>query len=1662
MKKLKTGLKTIFLGTTVVTGLVLVSCGGGKYEIDFDVNGGNSLEKTEYKEGEEFTLPNNLTKEGYTFLGWYDNPEFNGEPITTTTASKNMTFYAKWGKKLSLNLNGASLDTDTIYVAVGENLSKVLANLTPTYGTSKFVGWTLNGTNVKDTDVMPDSDTTVTAVFTQKYKVEYYLNKIGSTTEFESDPVYSTEGEGEVGKSEIVSTDYDNGTLSTSVSQNGTIKISENEKDNVLKLYYQRNSTDVTFHSNYPDESEESVVTSKYEYNQKLSFPSSFSFDGYQIIGWAKSPNGRIVYNDYSLVKNVYGNKSQNNNSKDYYADDVTDLYAVWAKASTDLFGGKDELYLLNDDSSYVYLKRDGFIFEGIYNKEDKSFEFENDEEVILKGKLLDDDKFVYSNISRQDVTFNEFTSAGVNKSTTILFDAYNGIRYSTPNQSGALTSSNGTYSIDENNIYSATFTDGDLNGKTIHFIIGYYNGDIVFQQRNELEYELGDLPVYTYSNGSLDFSNTVVKLNGFGYAVSNSTTYYSSLDGNLLNLYNSNRSLVGSFYLIEYNGNKVLIPYSSTYDVELKNGNKTLKLDGSYLCEYNDGEQTYYGTYTTETCSLGLYIVNVKTDSTDFKFMVSSTSVEVDGESKNVNTFNVINNAYKEFYYQDENTTYYAPLIVIEDETNMTLYGFISKGKFAKVSSGTYIYDKGTYTYTVVGDLADTASDAITSPYDLKAIKSIKFVTDEVSSYSITKWYSYTTEDETYDLTKTYTVKDSNENLFIFANEATYFDGAKSHDASYSVSDDIVTVKYDDVTLYFYLEEDVLTKCELPQTYYEFVNQTANKNTYISKDKYGKLTYNIVDGEEIKSYEGISYSANNFTNEFTAALNEYNNAQKKDNPDYVGFSEDIYEFTYNDENGSHTFIYCLIPLNNGSYYFAKYDETVQGKYNVTADGYSISGLILDGFGYYSFMVTGSERTGYNYFPGLYAFNEEENYIQYSMSSNSSYYFDNYSIEDKTCQFRSFEAGTYIIFDNQNTDYYVVFDGYKNAKVYDLKDGSVVDENATYTRDVFNNKYELTFTDTTKKYVYNGGLYTRTIGSQAYNTFVVINKTASLKFKFVNEEDNSIYDFDELGNANVYAKDGTVETGTYQIITDNLVYYVNSDSTDAYTLVYDGSTVVKSKYSLHGYYTSDFESLVFFQYGFALENGSTRYYYQEIGDDVVMYSYNPKDENANDFGYVQFEFGGYYDEITYNGKTYYSNNGYAINFERKEDNKEKYPLKSTTTNDDGTTTETKYYFDSLTFAPTGQEFSVTGSISYNNKNYSCTVTRALDEEKNPKMTVTIGYIVLDINASFHGMGFGDTEASTYEITGMRYVREYAHASYLSYLQFYYMFTGNANLANTYGSLDMIVEYDENGDVSDAYLNSDFTSSANITDSNGELLNLSHASYEIGSSNMIRASVEGSDNYTYNFYLTVTQISSPKSLYGVNVIVTRIQELETEGYKLKTEQIVSYQGVNDTTKSQYVGYLYGVELYASDSETPIDISSMLKDVNGDLYLISREYEGEDDNKKISATTYYKILVNEKSDVDSVYAKVYDSCSVTKYTATTYYTEDGSSYVDVIDDKLMVVIKDGSFVSYYNPSYDSETETYYYEVLEGEASHKYSVKIVDGKAVITLVEDTTEAE
>lgn len=71
------------------------------YTINFELNegafDGEQANPMTYDAGDTFTLPVPI-REGYTLVGWYDNPECKGLPIETITAENagNYTLYARW------------------------------------------------------------------------------------------------------------------------------------------------------------------------------------------------------------------------------------------------------------------------------------------------------------------------------------------------------------------------------------------------------------------------------------------------------------------------------------------------------------------------------------------------------------------------------------------------------------------------------------------------------------------------------------------------------------------------------------------------------------------------------------------------------------------------------------------------------------------------------------------------------------------------------------------------------------------------------------------------------------------------------------------------------------------------------------------------------------------------------------------------------------------------------------------------------------------------------------------------------------------------------------------------------------------------------------------------------------------------------------------------------------------------------------------------------------------------------------------------------------------------------------------------------------------------------------------------------------------------------
>lgn len=66
------------------------------YTITFETNGGNEIPPQQVGHADKVIKPENPTKDGYTFNGWYSDAEFNSEYDFTNEVVGSKTLYAKW------------------------------------------------------------------------------------------------------------------------------------------------------------------------------------------------------------------------------------------------------------------------------------------------------------------------------------------------------------------------------------------------------------------------------------------------------------------------------------------------------------------------------------------------------------------------------------------------------------------------------------------------------------------------------------------------------------------------------------------------------------------------------------------------------------------------------------------------------------------------------------------------------------------------------------------------------------------------------------------------------------------------------------------------------------------------------------------------------------------------------------------------------------------------------------------------------------------------------------------------------------------------------------------------------------------------------------------------------------------------------------------------------------------------------------------------------------------------------------------------------------------------------------------------------------------------------------------------------------------------------
>lgn len=1642
MNKFKGSLLTAAMLLVGGASLLAVSCKGNDSVVyTFETNGGAAMETVTLNPGEEYNLPAPPEREGYSFEGWYTDPEFTGERVETVLAKTSCTYYAKWEKMyfVTLDLQGGTLTpaTEGFYLKTGDNISAAAENYVPSLSGCKFEGWFIGDAALSDTQTMSGADITLTARYTVGYTVEIYKQTLaGDGYEKETEVI---SGSGYVGSSVTPRHEEEGFTQTETEETVATKTLSADASENVFRLYYDRDEYTVVFHSNYPaGAGGEETVSRTVVYGNAIELsPDFYSAEGYLLLGWAEEPTGGAVYaTDFgSMVRN----DAENYPVGDFVPSANLDLYAVWSEGCTDLLGGEDRVYLPGENSRVIYLSRNGLLFWGNYDPESREFEFLDDSgDILLEGKMSEDGLYVYRDDNRDGAVSTLYeVGEGLIESTKIYFDSYNGILYTVRDEETGVTSeSSGTYVIDEDGLYVVTFDSGELAGEKMTLLVGSVQTSdgihSAFQIRNEEEYILGTLVRFAVNEGSISFYTTsyMLQLNGFGIATYNAGTssaanyYYVSEDGKITLMY-SNGSVFGVVCIIDEFSRPGYMVYDESFDqTYTSESGATLSMDGLYKATYTNGADTFTGYYSMRASVFGGYIVTIYDESgsgekrTCYVNAIEETSGEAGGETQTTYRYVMEEklNSYAEYRYIDEEQVQTAPLFVLDDGQagKATLYGYDGT-QYVRISEGSYVYDEETekYLYTAEGEIL-SPEGVQTEPFDLSSVRSVVFGLGASGSNGVSYWYSVTTDEGTDNYDVQYSGTESGETLTLIGGFAVYRAGAEAQPVAgtFSKTDaGLVSVSTDAGYLYFELNEEGKSFLRLqsaPVTAYALEQSGAgNRNVSLSTDGKGGGTYTIAaeeEGGEDTVYTGTVTSTGKTTSE--GAL--------------------IYRFS--SEQESFEFIYLTAGLTR---YFARYNEQVNGEYTA-ADG---GKLILDGFAFSGKYISAEKVT----YEGIY-YLAEDGSVCLSVDDDTMYF----DLDGRTFTVRGEEYGVYAVLDNQYADgLYLRFDGYGNLAVYRLEEGAdgnyaeaYVDEAGTYEKVA--GGWRISYTDGNAQYTLEGNFDTVTSGNYIISVFAVY--IGEVVTSYLDESDWSVLYLDGCGNAVKYDSMGQTETGSYVVVSDTLFYYVNDAGTDACIYVYDrqAGTIRRSEFSTKGYYTAELESMVFHEYGFMTFNGETKYYYNvEDNGDVFIYRQDPDNEYANRYGFVREEFGEFTNVKEFDGKTYYVNNGYALTFNRAEEGKNKYPVPA----NDGES----YPLESLIFTPGGGlEFSVSGYAYIGGVRYNCTVVRQILEDGSTEMYVGVNYFRFYIDVTYTGEREDGTSDNTFEVVDMKLYIQAPSYAYYSLYYIYYLFYNTA-IANTIGEISLISQYNEAGEISEQYVLATFGPDAGLYDSNGDPLPVPEKIPFTQDENtgLYLIEFKGDDGYTYRMHFTL-RVNNLVGAIGYYVYgLTRVETLETaDGYTLETERCIY------SDYGYAVGDYWSVVLYKDGVQLESDVILLVK---GTLYYAVREKDASD---KILSTVYYKIELAENppaevEEGESVPMPTFASVTVTVQPMTTVYDSTGAAYVDRDANGEIVLIWFENGVHLTVESSGDETTGY---TVKTNTGRTFSVRFSDGMAFI----------
>ncbi len=329
----------------------LLGCASKEYTISFESNGGSAVSSMTAQKGDELTKPDNPTKVGYTFEGWYTDASLTSAYTFTTMPAQNLTLYANYTINqytISFESNGGS---DVTAITQDYNTTVVPPN-DPLKDGYAFEGW-YTDTSLTTTytfTTMPAQDLTLYAKYDiDQFTISFESNGGTDVTAITQDYNTTVSSPSNPTKTGFTFDGWCSDALLTTAYTFTTMP----GQDITLYAKYTINQYTISFESNGGS----AVTAITQDYNTPVTAPDTPNKEGYTFEGW---------YTD-ALLTTLYTFISMPAQDLMLYANYTINQYTISFESN----GGSAVTAITQDYNSSVVApdtpNKEGYTFEGWY-----------------------------------------------------------------------------------------------------------------------------------------------------------------------------------------------------------------------------------------------------------------------------------------------------------------------------------------------------------------------------------------------------------------------------------------------------------------------------------------------------------------------------------------------------------------------------------------------------------------------------------------------------------------------------------------------------------------------------------------------------------------------------------------------------------------------------------------------------------------------------------------------------------------------------------------------------------------------------------------------------------------------------------------------------------------------------------------------------------------------------------------------------------------------------------------------------------------------------------------------------------------------------------------------------------------------------------------------